>query len=80
MKHNFPWFSVVLFIIVIIMVVSLSSCTVSETNNNNHDTSNMTLVAEKSDIQVWKFTDNSIQCYVTINSQRYEAASIFCIH
>jgi hypothetical protein len=41
----------------------------------------MILVGESQDIQVYKMTDNitGVICYVTINSERYNPSSIFCV-
>lgn len=41
----------------------------------------MILIGQYEDIQVFKVIDNitEVTCYVTINSQRYQPSSIFCI-
>jgi len=41
----------------------------------------MILIGQHEDIQVFKIVDSitEVTCYVTINSQRYQPSSIFCI-
>jgi len=41
----------------------------------------MILIGQHEDIQVFKVVDNitEVTCYVTINAQRYQPSSIFCI-
>lgn len=39
---------------------------------------NMTYIGRIDEIQVWKFRDGTVTCYVAVNASSYQAAGIFC--
>ena len=76
----------ILILIVILLLCTMlivacappeDSTTPSKTNVEGYG---MKLLAEQDDIQVWRMVDPfSATCYITINSQRYQPAEIFCL-
>jgi hypothetical protein len=74
-----------LICIIIVIILGLAvSCapvdTSTTTTKTNVEGYGMKLMAEQDDIQVWRMVDHlSATCYITINSQRYQPAEIFCL-
>ena len=79
-------FSIIL-IILLVGLIAIACAPTSEisTVNSNLEPAvhgNMQLVGQQQDIQIWSVVDGitGTTCYVTINTQEYHTADIFCIN